>query len=88
MRSYKKTITSTRQIIVEADNISRTIYIHHDADADIVFIGGADVTETNGFHVHKLETLTFFLPVGEKIYAVKDASGDPIDVWVLLPDGD
>jgi hypothetical protein len=88
MRSYKTTVTSTRQVLVEADNINRTIYIHHDADADIVFIGGADVTETNGFHIHKLETLTFQLPANQRLYAVKDASGDDVDVWVLTPDSD
>jgi hypothetical protein len=88
MRSYKKTITSTRQIIVEADNISRTVYIHHDADNEIVHIGGADVTDVNGFHVHKLETLSFFVPANENIYAIKDNSGDAVDIWVLTPDAD
>jgi hypothetical protein len=88
MRSYKQTVTSTRALLVAADDINRTIYIHHDADNEIVYIGGSNVDTANGFHIHKLETLTFFLPAKETLWAVKDDSGDAVDLWVLTPDAD
>ena len=64
------------------------MYIHHDADNEIVHIGGADVTDVNGFHIHKLETLSFIVPSNENIYAITDDSGDAVDIWVLTPDAD
>jgi hypothetical protein len=53
-----------------------------------VHIGGADVTIDNGFHIHKLETLTFVIPAKQDLYAIKDDSGDNVECWVLMPDGD
>jgi hypothetical protein len=88
MKSYNKTITSTRQVIVAADNINRTVYIHHDADNEIVYIGGADVSVANGFHLHKLDSLSFFIPAQQSLYAIKDGTGDNVEIWVLTPDED
>jgi hypothetical protein len=88
MKSYKTTVTNVRTVIVAADDINRTVYIHHDNDNEIVRIGGADVTIDNGFHIHKLETLTFVIPAKQDLYAIKDGSGDNVECWVLMPDGD
>jgi hypothetical protein len=88
MKSYKTTVTNVRTVIVAADDINRTVYIHHDNDNEIVHIGGADVTIDNGFHIHKLETLTFVIPAKQDLYAIKDDSGDNVECWVLMPDGD
>jgi hypothetical protein len=88
MKSYKVTVGSTRVILIAADDVHRTVYLHHDNDADIVFIGGADLTTDNGFHLHRLDTLSFVVPAKQALYAVKDDSGDDIDCWVLMPDGD
>jgi hypothetical protein len=88
MISYKVTVTDERQILVAADDTHRTVYLHHDTDADIVYIGGANVSTDNGFHLHKLDTLSIVVPSRQTLYAVKDDSGDPVDVWVLCPDLD
>ena len=88
MKSYKVTVSAVRQVIVAADDMNRTVYIHHDNDNDIVHIGGADVTVDNGFHIHRLETLSFVLPANESLYAIKDDSGDDISCWVLTPNQD
>jgi hypothetical protein len=88
MKSYKVTVTNVPTIIVAADDIHRTVYIHHDNDNEIVHIGSNDVTIDNGFHIHKLETLSFVIPAKQDLYAVKDDSGDNVECWVLMPDGD
>jgi len=88
MKSYKVIVSSTRSVLIAPDNITRTVYVHHDTDADIVHIGGADVTVDNGFHIHRLETLSFVLPANESLYAIKDDSGDDISCWVLIPNQD
>ena len=88
MKSYKVTVSDVRQVIVAADDLNRTVYIHHDNDNDIVHIGGADVTVDNGFHIHKLDTISFVVPAKQDLYAVKDNDGDNIECWILIPDGD
>lgn len=88
MKSYKVTVSAVRQVIVAADDLNRTVYIHHDNDNEIVHIGGADVTVDNGFHIHKLETLSFVVPAKQDLYAVKDNDGDNVECWILIPDGD
>jgi hypothetical protein len=60
----------------------------NDNDNDIVHIGGADVTVDNGFHIHKLDTLSFVVPAKQDLYAVKDNDGDNVECWILIPDGD
>jgi hypothetical protein len=81
-------VSAVRQVIVAADDLNRTVYIHHDNDNEIVHIGGADVTVDNGFHIHKLETLSFVVPAKQDLYAVKDNDGDNVECWILIPDGD
>ena len=88
MKSYKVSVGSTRVLLVAADDKERTIYLHHDNDNEIVFIGDSEVTTSNGFHLHKLETLSFVLPFKETLYAIKDDSGDAVDIFVLTPDVD
>lgn len=87
MRSYKVHCTDERTLLVDSDDVSRTIYIHHEDDNDIIYVGGDNVTVENGFHLHYLDTLTFFLPAGEKLYAVTE-TGEELDAWVLTPDPD
>lgn len=87
MRSYKVNVTDTAAVLVEADDTTRTVYIHHDKDNTIVYVGGDNVTSTNGFHIHKLETLAFAVPQKETIWAICAESED-CDVWVLTPDPD
>jgi hypothetical protein len=87
MKSYKVSVTTTRVLLLAPDNLNRTIYLHHDNDNDIVYIGDATVTSTDGFHLHKLDTLSFFIPAHASLYAIKSGAG-AVDVWVLAPSGD
>jgi hypothetical protein len=72
--------------IVEADNINRTIYLHT-LGAGTVYIGGVDVTSSNGMLTEKNAVpFEFFLPAGEDLWAVT-ASGTE-NVRVLTPSQD
>ena len=70
MISEAFTITTTRQQIVAPAPSSRWIYIHMTGNA-IVYLGGDNVTTTNGMSTEKgAVPFEFFLPSNESLYAV------------------
>jgi hypothetical protein len=86
MKSQSYSVTTTTVKIVAADNINRQIYIHAIGNG-VVYIGGADVTSTNGMLTEK-HTVPFemFLPASEELYAIT-ATGTQ-EVRVLTPSQD
>ena len=56
------------------------IALHVDGTASI-FVGGAAVTTSTGFEVHKGSTLTVWLPETDKLYAVV-TSGTETLTWM------
>jgi hypothetical protein len=70
MISSAFTITTTRQQIVAAAPSSRWIYIHMTGNA-VVYLGGDNVTTTNGMPTEKgAVPFEFFLPSNETLWAV------------------
>ena len=87
MKSTAFTVTETKQIVVPADNINRTIYLHTLGNGTI-YIGGSDVTTTNGFLTEKNAVpFQFFLPAGEELWAVT-ATATTEQLRVLTPSVD
>ena len=61
-------------LIIPADNINRTVYLHT-LGAGTVYIGGDNVTAANGMLTEKNAVpFEIFLPLGESLYAIT-ASG-------------
>lgn len=86
MKSQSYSISTTRVKIVSADNINRQIYIHA-IGAGVVYIGGADVTSSNGMLTEKNAVpFEMFLPANEELYAIT-ATGTE-EVRVLTPSQD
>ena len=86
MNSIAYTIGTTRSIIVPADNVNRTIYLHVEGNGTI-FLGGISVTSSNGLATQKHTTpIEFFIPAGETLYAIV-ADGTQ-EVRVLTPNVD
>ena len=85
MISHLVSVGTTATLIVDSDNKNRDVYIHNGGGAKI-YIGGSAVTTSTGFHLANNESLSVFLPLGEKMYAVV-ASGTN-DINVLQPDLD
>jgi hypothetical protein len=55
--------------------------VHNNDNTKALFLGGADVTISNGLRVLKEQTLTFSLNPGEALYAVSD-SGSHVVSWL------
>jgi len=86
MKSRSYSVSTTRVKIVASDNINRTVYLHA-IGAGVVYIGGADVTSTNGMLTEKHAVpFEMFLPASEELYAIT-ASGTQ-EVRVLTPSQD
>ena len=87
MISKSHSITSTRQIVVAADDQPRHVYIQIIGNST-VYVGGADVTSSLGVPYEKHSSPhTVFVPTNETIYAVC-ADGVTETLRVLTPDLD
>jgi hypothetical protein len=85
MISKAVTVTTSPTLILPADNIPRTVYIHNGGGAK-VYLGGADVSTANGFHLGNGESQDIFVPTNEKLYGVVASSTNTVNV--LTPDLD
>lgn len=84
MISQSHSVTDARQIVVAADDQNRTVYVQIIGNS-IVYLGGADVTSSNGIPVAKHEAFhEIFVPTRQTLYAVC-ASGVTETLRVLLP---
>ena len=87
MISKSYSITSTRQIVVAADDQPRHVYLQIVGNS-VVYVGGADVTSSLGVPYEKHSSPhTVFVPKNETLYAVC-ADGVTETLRVLTPDLD
>ena len=84
MISSAYSITDTRQKIVAAEPLVRHVYMMVSGNTR-VFVGGSDVTSSNGCHIDK-NTVPFELvvPYGEEVWAVC-ANGNTETLHILRP---
>jgi hypothetical protein len=85
MISKAVSVTTSPTLILPADNIPRTVYIHNGGGAK-VYLGGADVSTANGFHLGNGESQDIFVPTNEKLYSIVASSTNTVNV--LTPDLD
>jgi hypothetical protein len=86
MKSITRTVTTTAAVIIAADDKHRTVYLHV-VGAGTVYIGGSDVTSTNGLLTEKHAVpLELVVPQNETVWAVT-ASGTE-NLRILTPDVD
>lgn len=85
MISKAVSVTTSPTLIAPADNIPRTVYIHNGGGAKI-YLGGADVSVANGFHLGNNESQDIFVPTNEKLYGIVASSTNTVNV--LTPDLD
>ena len=85
MISKSYAITDERQVVVAAERTNRDVYVNVVGNTT-VYLGGADVTDTNGLPKAKHTTAsTIRIPSGQTLYAVC-AEGATETLRVLLPD--
>lgn len=82
MKSLSVAVGTTAVLVVAADDLTRHVYLHN-AGGGKVYLGGADVTSSNGFHLGNGEMLDLVIPSRQTLYGVS-ASGSN-DVIVLTP---
>lgn len=86
MNTASYSVSTTRVLIVPADNINRTVYVHV-IGAGVVYVGGANVTAANGLLTEKNAVpFQVFLPANETLYAIT-ASGTE-ELRVMTPSTD
>ena len=61
-------VNSTAEIIVEAYGENRRVVLHNSNDHPC-YIGGSDVTSSNGMQFPKDSNLDFLVPIGSVLYA-------------------
>jgi len=87
MKSTAHSVTDTRSLVIPKDDVTRTVYLHVTGNGT-VYIGGADVTTTNGMLTEKHAVpFQFVLPANEVLYAVT-ATGVTENLRILTPDTD
>ena len=87
MISKSYALTDVRQVVVAADDTHRTVYLNVVGNSTC-YLGGADVTSTNGLPKAKHETATaIVVPSRQTLWAVM-AEGGTETLRVLLPDLD
>ena len=79
------TVTTARQMIVTAASSGQRVTVHNNESAQQIFIGGADVTTSNGLHVDGKEQKDLILNPGESLYAIA-ASSYVISVMIQKQD--
>ncbi len=84
MKSTAVTVTTTATLVVAADNIPRTCYLH--ASSGSLYIGGTDVTSANGLHLANGSTIEILVPTNQTVYAITASSSHTMRV--LTPDVD
>jgi hypothetical protein len=74
-------VNSTAQIIVEAYGENRRVVLHN-SNNHPCYIGGSNVTSSNGMQFPKDSNLDFLVPIGSVLYAAT-ASPNTTTVSVL-----
>ena len=87
VRSAQYTVTGTRQRVAVGNSGGSKLYLHsHGGQNHAIFVGGANVTNANGFGLHDSLTNEFYLPEGAELYAVHEGGGSEI-LYVLQTGG-
>ena len=79
MKSEQITIGLTAVRILDDLNTNRHIYFFDDSSHS-VYLGGSDVTTSNGLKVPKNSGFEIFIPVNEELWAVSDNPDQTISI--------
>jgi len=85
VKSAAVTVGTTAVLVLAADDLHRVIYVHHESN-QAIYLGGVNVTTSNGLHVEKDDTIAIELPQRQTLYAIADLAGQ--EIRVLYPDQD
>lgn len=79
MKSAQITVGLTAVRILTANNVNRHVYVHDDSTHPI-YLGGSDVTTSNGLKVNKQSSIELFIPADEELWAVSGNADQTISI--------
>jgi len=79
MKSAQITVGLTAVRILTANNVNRHVYVHDDSTHPI-YLGGSDVTTSNGLKVNKQASIELFIPADEELWAVSGNADQTISI--------
>jgi hypothetical protein len=74
--------TTTATKILDSQNFEQHIYIHNN-HSNKMYLGGSDVTSTNGLHLDNGQLIELRIPQDNELYAISE--GTTGDLVVLRP---
>jgi hypothetical protein len=84
MKSIAVTVTTSPMLVVAADNIPRTVYLHSTSGS--TYLGDSAVTTSSGLHLPNNQTISIIVPSNETLYGITNTG--TTNVRVLTPDVD
>jgi hypothetical protein len=79
MKSEQLTVGQTAVRILETENTNRHVYFHDDSSHP-VYLGGSDVTTSNGLEVPKNTLFELFMPANEELWAVSSNAAQSVSI--------
>ncbi|MCP4796935.1 MAG: hypothetical protein GY885_12330 [Phycisphaeraceae bacterium] len=79
MKSEQITVGMTAVRILEADDMNRRVYFHDDSSHP-VYLGGSDVTTSNGLEVPKDTLFELFIPGHAELFAVSGNADQSVSI--------
>ena len=79
MKSEQLTVGQTAVRILETENTNRHVYFHDDSSHP-VYLGGSDVTTSNGLHIPKDSLFELFIPANEELWAVSGHADQSVSI--------
>ncbi len=76
--SGRITVGTVASIIDGTFNSNFRLIVHNNDNTDAVYLGGPDVTTTNGLQLLKQETLQLDMNPLESVFAISDKAGHTI----------
>lgn len=79
----RTTVDNTATMIADRCVFHSRLYIHNDDQTKDLFIGGPDVTVSNGLRIEKLQNLSFEFPPLTDLYAISDGTPHTVS-WIRI----
>jgi len=80
--SGQTTVGTAAPVQIDGSSVNPTyLTVHNNDNTKVMYLGGANVSTTNGLQLLKGETLQFTLNPGEALYAIS-ADGNHVISWL------
>lgn len=80
-------VANVRQRIVDSMGMSQEVTVHNEDHGSSVqmFIGGSDLTTSNGLHIHSASNTQITIGPDDELYAIADGNAE-IQVLIVKQD--